>query len=322
MKIKWSYGLNQWNTGHDRFVLQAEHERAFKTLAVSGFDAVEVPAGSGRWEPLGRRDWIERFYGSVEGFQQALAACGIGAVSSFLFNPAEPIFEEGAFGLSPLNEGDQPRILATLVQYADILPQLGGDTLVVRALPDWQEGRPFDSMAAAVAGRCWNAVAAMAAERGVTLALNLDAVTMARSPDDIARLLEHCDADNCGLSIDTADSAIMGLDPLALYRRFAGRVVHVQLKNALARDDLNEYRLPFPEKAMLMGGGARNVPRWYSEMGDEDGLVDIAGFHAVLVEDGFAGWVVAESDQSPVPATSAMLNGWYRRNVLEPETTA
>lgn len=319
MTLRWSYALNQWNNGHDRFVMREAHANAFKTLAVSGFEAVEIPCGSGRWEPLGRKDWIEKFYGSASALQAEMAACGVKAVSSFFFNPAEPIFEEGAFGLSVLNPADHGRILNTLRQYADLLPALGGDTLVVRALPNWSATTSVDVATMQVAAGCWNAVGAMLAPAGVRLALNFDCVTMARSEADIALLLELCDPATVGLSLDTADAAIMGLDPVAMIRRFAGRLVHVQLKNALERDTLDEYKLPFPEKFMLAGGGARNIARWYCELDHEGGLVDIAGCHAALVAQDFAGWAVVESDQSPVPATSAMLNGWFVKNRLKAE---
>lgn len=315
--MRWSYALNQWNNGHDRFVLREAHANAFKTLAISGFDAVEIPCGSGRWEPLGRKDWIEKFYGSIEALRTEMRACGINAVSSFIFNPAEPIFEEGAYGLSVLNPADHGRILGTLRQYADLLPVLGGDTLVVRALPNWSDTTAVDAATMQVAADCWNAVGAMLAPSGVRLALNFDCVTMARSEDDIAALLALCDTATVGLSLDTADAAIMGLDPVAMIDRFGARLVHVQLKNALERDTLDEYRLPFPEKFMLAGGGARKIARWYCELEHECGLVDIQGCHAALAAQGFSGWVVVESDQSPVPATSAMLNGWFVQNRLK-----
>ena len=317
MTMRWSYALNQWNNGHDRFVLREAHANAFKTLAISGFDAVEIPCGSGRWEPLGRKDWIEKFYGSIEALRTEMRACGINAVSSFIFNPAEPIFEEGAYGLSVLNPADHGRILGTLRQYADLLPVLGGDTLVVRALPNWSDTTAVDAATMQVAADCWNAVGAMLAPSGVRLALNFDCVTMARSEDDIAALLALCDTATVGLSLDTADAAIMGLDPVAMIDRFGARLVHVQLKNALERDTLDEYRLPFPEKFMLAGGGARKIARWYCELEHEFGLVDIQGCHAALAAQGFSGWVVVESDQSPVPATSAMLNGWFVQNRLK-----
>ncbi|MBB3954535.1 hypothetical protein [Novosphingobium sediminicola] len=108
----------------------------------------------------------------------------------------------------------------------------------------------------------------------------------------------------------------MGLDPVAMIGRFGARLLHVQLKNALERDTLDEYKLPFPDKFMLAGGGARKIARWYTELEDEDGIVDIAACHAALVAQAFAGWIVVESEQSPVPATSSMLNGWFVKNRL------
>ena len=88
--MRWSYALNQWKNGHDRFVLREQHERAFKTLWASGFDAVEIPCGSGRWEPLGRRDWIERFYGSVDGLKPDDVVLVIDQVTRAPVAPAAP----------------------------------------------------------------------------------------------------------------------------------------------------------------------------------------------------------------------------------------
>lgn len=299
MTLRWSYALNQWNNGHDRFVLREAHANAFKTLAVSGFDAVEIPCGSGRWEPLGRKDWIEKFYGSVEALRTEMRGCGINAVSSFYFNPAEPIFEEGAYGLSVLNPADHGRILGTPRQYADLLPVLGGDTLVVRALPNWSDKTCVDAASMQVAADCWNAVGAMLAPAGVRLALNFDCVTMARSEHDIALLVDLCDPRTVGLSLDTADAAIMGLDPVAMIGRFAARLIHVQLKNAFERDTLDEYKLAFPDKFMLAGGGARRIARWYCELEHECGIVDVSGCHSALLAKGFPAGLWWKATRAP-----------------------
>lgn len=318
MTPRWSYALNQWNNGHDRFVRPEDHERAFKVLSACGFPAIEIPAGTGRWEPLGRKDWIERYYGSVAGLRRALAAAGIQAVSSYLFDPGAMIFEEGAFGRSVLRSEDHAGIVASMVQYAELLAELGGDTLVVRGLPGWRADLTVDAQVAATAARCWNLAGRMAAEHGVRLALNFDCVTMARSVDDIARLLAQCDAERVGLSIDTADAVICGMDPGALLDRLRERVWHVQLKNTRYRDDCQDHRLPFAEHAMLVGGGAREIDRWYWELGDHRGLVDVTGFVRQLAASDYGGWLVVESDQSPEPASSAMLNGWYVQHQLNP----
>lgn len=318
MTPRWSYALNQWNAGHDLFVRPEEHLKAFKVLAACGFDALELSAGTGRWEPLGRRDWIERYYGSVDGLRQVLAGAGIRAVSSIVFDPGAMIFEEGAFGRSVLNAADHAPIVASMAPYAELLPALGGDTLVARGLPGWSAERTLDDATVDTVARCWNAAGRMAAGHGVRLALNFDGLTMARSVDDIARVLARCDPACVGLSMDTADAVISGLDPLDLVDRLGERLWHVQLKNTRHRDELGEYRLPGAERALLQGGGAREIERWYWELGDPHGLVDVEGVVRRLRARGYPGWLVVESDQSPLPAASAMLNGWFVQHRLSP----
>ena len=51
-------------------------------------------------------------------------------------------------------------------------------------------------------------------------------------------------------------------------------------------------------------------------MGTPGGLVDFPALLAAMQGGGYQGWIVAESDQSPYPATSAMLNGWYVKHKL------
>lgn len=318
MTIRWSYALNQWKgTAHDRFVLRREHERALKTVSVAAFEGVEITAGTGRWEPLGRRDTMALHYGSVRKVRDLLDECGIAAVSSWFYNPGERMIEEGSLGRSALNRGDHDGIVTSLSQYAEMLPELGGDTLVVRPLPSWAADREPTRERLAVAADCWNRAGAMAAEGGVALALHVDCTSMLRTADDIAALLDLCDPDAVGLSIDTAEATVMGLDPVALYRRFADRVRHVQFKDTRYTDTLDEYRLPNPDQAMMMAGGARAIERWFFEMGTDGGLVDLPAMYGALIEGGYDRWIVVESDQSPEPATSVLLNGWYRSRVLQ-----
>jgi inosose dehydratase len=45
--------------------------------------------------------------------------------------------------------------------------------------------------------------------------------------------------------------------------------------------------------------------------------VDFPALLAAAQRTGYDGWMVIESDQSPYPATSAMLNAWYVRHRLQ-----
>jgi hypothetical protein len=60
------------------------------------------------------------------------------------------------------------------------------------------------------------------------------------------------------------------------------------------------------------------VQRWFTELATEPLLVDAPGFVSALAEHGYDGWVVVESDLTPHPPTSAMLNGWEVQHVRSP----
>lgn len=316
-RMKWAYGVNQWKAGFTSFARLDEIERALKVTAACGFDAVELNAGSGRWDPIGRPENIAINYGSAAHFRLKLKDLGIQRVASTFFDPTLMSFEELHFGLMSTQPADHGRILAQARIHAEMLAELGGEVLVVRPFPSfWKEGA-LDEARLAAAAACWNAVGAMAASLGLKTALHVDALSALRSVAELERLLELCDATHVGLALDTAELTIAGHDVVALYRRFHQRVLHCHFKDALAVDTLGEYRLPNAERAMIAAGGEREVQRWFGEMGS--GLVDFPALLAAMREHDYAGWIVVESDKGPEPiATGMMLNTWYRRNVLEP----
>jgi inosose dehydratase len=306
------YAINQWKPGMAQFVRTEEHERAFKTIAACGFDEVELRAGSFRWEPLGRPERIVQYYGSIDAFVDVLHACGIERVSSFFFDPGEMILEEPSFGRDPLNAADRDGIVAAARPFAEFLQEVGGSTLVVRPVgSSWRTGplgeAQLDELAAT-----WNAVAQL----GVRVALHVDALSALQTTDEIADVLERTD-DAVGLAIDTAELTIAGIDPVALYEQHADRVAHLHLKDVRTTDTLGERTKPNAELEFASAGGERGVERWFWELGTDGGLVDFAALFAALDRHGFDGTTVVESDQSPDPAGSVMLNGWYVRRHME-----
>ena len=48
------YAINQWKPNFDDFTRREQHVRALKVIAACGFSGVELRAGTGRWDPLGR----------------------------------------------------------------------------------------------------------------------------------------------------------------------------------------------------------------------------------------------------------------------------
>ncbi|MEV8214023.1 sugar phosphate isomerase/epimerase [Leifsonia sp. NPDC077715] len=317
--IRWGYALNQWDTNIDAFVRKRDHERAFKTISISGFSGVELTAESfGPWEPLGSPEQIANLYGSLEGFRQVLADCALDAVSSYVYDPFIGFDVEMGRGPDPLDPDAAPRITATAIWFAEALEALGGAVLVVRPCGSaWQTGALDDGRIATLAA-LWNAVGAAIAPFGVSLALHFDFLSALRLDDGLARLLDATDPALVGLAIDTAEFAVSGLDPVAVLERHADRVRHIQLKNAYDVVDEAEALTPHAEQFVRTEGGSRRIERWFFEPTDEGGLVDFESFVRTLARVGYTGWIVVESDQSPHPAESAMVSGWYVQNVLAP----
>ncbi|GGY13293.1 sugar phosphate isomerase/epimerase family protein [Pseudoduganella dura] len=316
MAIEWGYAVNQWKAGFTSFARLEEIERALKVTAACGFSSIELNGGSGRWDPIGRPENVAINFGSPAHFRLKLKDWGIGRVASTFFDPTVMSFEELHFGLMSTRREDHARILAQARIHAEMLAELGGDCLVVRPFPSfWKEGAlNGERMAAAAA--CWNAVGEMTASLGLKTVLHVDALSALRTVDEFEHLLELCDRDNVGLAFDTAELTIAGHDVVALYRRLHERVWHFHFKDALAVDTLGEYRLQNAERAMIAAGGEREIPRWFGEMGT--GLVDFPALLAAMLELGYAGWVIVESDKGPAPiASGMMLNAWYRKHVLE-----
>lgn len=317
--VRWAYAINQWDTNIDSFVRKREHERAFKTASISGFSGVELTAESfGAWEPLGTPQQLADLYGSIEAFGEFLSSCAIEAVSSYVYDPSVGFEVEMGRGPDPLDPASVEQIVRTARWFADALRRLAGSVLVVRAAPSaWQTGALSDEQIGVLA-TLWNTVGSTIAEDGIALGLHVDFLSALRLGDGIHRLLAATDADTVGLAIDTAELAIAGIDPVALYRRYPDRVVHVQLKDARETVDDAEASTPHAEQFIRTEGGSRKILRWFFEPSDERALVDFEGFVGALAEHGYRGWIVVESDQSPHPAESTMVAGWYVQKVLRP----
>jgi inosose dehydratase len=317
--IRWGYALNQWDTNIDAFVRRRDHERAFKTISISGFTGVELTAVSfGPWEPFGSPDEIAKLYGSLEDLRAFLGECALDAVSSYVYDPFVGFDVEMGRGPDPLDPDAVERIATTALWFADAVHLLGGSTLVVRPVGSaWQTGALSDEQIGTLA-RLWNEVGRRIAEHGVDLALHVDFLSALRLGDGIDRLLAATDPELVGLALDTAELAVAGIEPVEFFRRHADRVRHIQLKNARDVVDDAEALTPHAEQFVRTEGGERRIERWFFEPTDEGGLIDFEAFAHAVADSGYSGWIVVESDQSPHPAESAMVSGWYVQKVLQP----
>lgn len=315
--IRWGYAINQYNPQFDDFVRRRDHQRALRTIAVSGFSGVELSAGTGRWEPLGNPTQVAANFGDVAGFKSFVAEAALDGVSSWYWDPTIAFQEDLSHGTDPAD----PEARALLVEharwFASALEQLGGDVLVARPARAAGNGLLSETEFDAVV-ETWNTVGRVVSEYGVVLSLHFDFLSALRDGDGLERLVAETDPSVVGFAVDTAEFAIAGLDPTDFVQRYAKRVNHVQLKNATAVDELEEYRQPAAEFNVLRAGGNRRIPRWFTELGEAEGIVDVVGFVRALAQGSYDGWIVVESDFTPHPSTSVMLNGWQVQKELAP----
>jgi len=315
--IRWGYALNQWKPQFDDFVRREEHERAFKTMSIAGFRGIELTGASGRWEPFGNPQQVTANFGSLRGFRDFLASCGIDAVGSWFYDPQQRYHEHLTGPLSPLNEGDVDAIVEKAEWFAAALVDLGGSVRGVGGGPAAWEASSEDGRLDRLA-RCWSSVGRATLRHGVRTALHFDFLSMLRRPGALDALLSLTDASAVGLALDSGEFTIAGFDPVGVVRRYPGRIWHVQFKDALAVDDAEEYLQPHAEYSVRQRGGARRLGRWFGEPGIDGGLVDFRSLVGALLDARYAGWVMFESDQSPHPATSALLSGYLLQRELLP----
>ncbi len=316
-RIKWGYAFNQWKLGWQGFARVEDHIRALKITSAAGFRNVELTAGTGPWDPTGRPESIAQNFGSVRKFAATHADWGIDRFPGVFLDPAQFSFEEGHGGLRTTARTDHPLLLQQAGVFARFLAEVGGEYLVVQPFPPfWQEGA-LTTETLAIAAELINTLGEANHALGLSTWLHLDALSALRTTDELDRLLALCPGPHLGLALDTAELTIAGHDVVQLYRRYHARVGHFHFKDALAIDTLDEYRLPHADRALILAGGKREIPRWFGELGT--GLVDFKGLVRAMKELGYAGWVIIESDRGPQPVTSSiLLNSWYLQNELLP----
>lgn len=135
------------------------------------------------------------------------------------------------------------------------------------------------------------ALAAFAAEQGITLVYHHHMGTIVESEDEIDRLMEHT-GPHAKLLLDTGHTLFGGGDPERLAKKHMARVGHIHAKNvrpeiaAQVRD----------EKLSFLEGVRRGV---FTVPGDKEGGVDFLPVLKIAAEHGYQGWLVIEAEQDP-----------------------
>jgi inosose dehydratase len=129
--------------------------------------------------------------------------------------------------------------------------------------------------------------------------------TVVQSDDDIDALMQET-TDDVYLLLDTGHAYFAGADPVALARKYAGRVGHLHCKDVrdiVMRQCLNRDSSFL--KAVL--NGVFTVPG--------DGCIDYRAVFAELSNVNYDGWAVVEAEQDPSVATPSIYANLGSKNL-------
>lgn len=129
------------------------------------------------------------------------------------------------------------------------------------------------------------------AAEGLPLVYHHHMGTVVESEEDIHRFMEST-GPATRLLLDTGHAFFGGADPLALARRYMGRVGHIHCKNVRPQvmQRVRGDRLTFLDGVRA---GVFTVP------GDPDGAVDFLPVLQEAARNGYSGWLVIEAEQDP-----------------------
>ncbi|MHC1785728.1 MAG: sugar phosphate isomerase/epimerase family protein [Christensenellales bacterium] len=196
---------------------------------------------------------------------------------------------------------DPGKDLQNAAKYIRFMTGIGAKYLNLQAVM-WQEApleRPLDAGKIRQYAKLSNQIGQLCREAGILACFHPHAQTAIYKQEEIQLFLDSSDPSLVSLCLDTAHTAIAGMDVVAAFRRWLPRLGYVHLKDV---DPDNEKYQGSPMKA-------------FCELGL--GTVDFRGVHKVLSQGGYDGVLCVELDTRRVcNYKSALISREYLHNAL------
>ena len=207
-----------------------------------------------------------------------------GAVAALL--GAHRLTLVGGFVPLVLHEPDSAAGLAAAREAISLFAHAGGGMLVLALVQDmdWSAPAELDAAAWSRLAAHVGEVVALAAERGIEVALHPHAGTLVETADQITRALGQLEVGWC---LDTGHLLIGGYDPVEFARVNAERVVHVHLKDVDA-----ELAGRVRDGSLSLLDATR--AGLFRPLGEGD--VDVKAVLEELRSVDYSGWLVLEQD--------------------------
>lgn len=251
---------------------------ALREAGVSEFEMTFAPAD---------RQTAIAAYGSPQAFAAELADRGLSVVSAYFAD-----IEHAADVTDPAT---RRAILDAAETESAFLAEIGASFLVAglpmrRNNPEGDGLAPVDLAAALPVAAIANEVGAIAARRGVTLALHTESHSVFWTPRDVDLFLLLTDPFLVSFCPDTGHIVLGGGDPVQLVLRHRERVVIAHWKDATGA---------FRERALVDGEIFGRHRPYFRPAGQ--GIVDWPAFAAALAEIGYEGGILLELDAASDP---------------------
>lgn len=130
-------------------------------------------------------------------------------------------------------------------------------------------------------------------EYGISLTYHHHMGTVVQTDAETERLMEGTDPEYVSLLYDSGHFAYSGEDPVAMVKKYAGRIKHVHLKDI--RPEMVK-KVKAEDMSFLDGvrQGAFTIPG--------DGCIDFDSIFKILEENSYSGYMVVEAEQDPAKA--------------------
>ncbi len=248
-----------------------------------------------------------------EQFLKEVADLGYEAVENFAFitkyfdNNAEEVSDLlRKYNLEMVNlylhYSEDPEVdYENAVKYVDFMKKIGATYLNLQAVmwSDPPNDRPTDEQAVLDYAKLSDKIGQLCKDNGLVACFHPHANTAIFTEAEIDLFLANTNPELVSLCLDTAHTALAGMDNVVAFKKFADRIAYVHFK------DVDPDETVHPEWPIF-----RFCPLGY-------GTIDFKGVYNVLKDSGYDGVICVELDKPPVCNYKAAMDSRnYLRNVI------
>ncbi|MFD2215664.1 sugar phosphate isomerase/epimerase family protein [Metabacillus endolithicus] len=242
--------------------------------------------------------YIKQAFGSLKNFTDFAKERGIEQITGMF-----------SFAIGSENKETLNGAIQFNQMWIDALNELGGENLIIMPAGQYYGTGPLSQEQLQNAAYCMNEIGKRAVDKGITACIHNE-FWCAVNRYDHEQYLEMTDPKYVSYCLDTAQLAIMGVDPVQFYDKYHDRVKYFHLK------DTTHPNAPDSERFAPGAEFADEGTRWFWELGA--GVIDFKGLWKLMKKYNHKGWVTIETDGTPDPLASMILSKWYIDHELAP----